>query len=215
MFKRHGALITTALFALLLPAAAGPVAAQDIPSTTAVSMWVEPNEPGVYLDAADPDVANNIASALLFVTVTSDQDLTTADFDNFATTAANGMIDNMSAEDVTEPEVTEVGDGSRGVSFTSNGLQIDLLFAYEDRSLFMYMSLAPGATTSEMDRLDEIATATFDPDRTLPEGGLMSQFAGGFAPDATGNDARPLSALPNRNEVPDEFQLLDEEVFVS
>jgi len=120
---------------------------------------------------------------------------------------------------LTEMEVPQAqavragADGSAAWTADNGHIGIHALFAFDGATVWTLVAISPsGGTDTAL--LDAVAAAALDPARARPAPGIMESFVTGFAGEA-GGVTRMLRLLPARADVPERFQLLDEDVLVS
>ena len=209
------------LIALLsLTTLPGPLAATaaQAPSplaVTAVSIWAAPLVPGSDLDPSDPLTFDRTKSALHFISVSTGAPVLPEDFDAFYTSVVELLPADISTAIVQEVVISQYGLGTRAFSIVDEDLLYDVIVSYDGQYLYMLMAIGIETSSSAMPMLSGIAEKLFSPSRPDRSTATMRLFLEGFAPDRGESFESFLGRLPQRAEVPAEYQLLDEEVIVS
>jgi hypothetical protein len=96
------------------------------------------------------------------------------------------------------------------------GLRFDVIASYDDVFSYALVAIAAATSPSEMSVLTGIADQMFAPTRPEYLTGTMQLFQEEFEPrGALTNSESLLTRLPQPSEIPAEYQLLGQEVFIS
>jgi hypothetical protein len=196
------------------PMSASATQVQSPLVASAVSIWAALLVPGTELDASDPGALDNAGADLMFMSFIFGETLLPSHFDG----AYSGVVEAFPPETSTpiqEVDVPQYGLGSRAISVTSDGLLFEVVMSYDQQYIYTLMAFATENSPSAMPTLIRIADQLFDPARPDYSTETMQVFLKEFAPAAEGPSETLLAGLPQRAEVPAEYQFLDEEVVIS
>lgn len=171
----------------------------------AVSEWVVPVDPDSIV-TADPDMEGR--SFLTFIVGSYGSTLTT----EFLDRTLQLTIDNYENQgwSVTEVDVPLYGSGARGLTGEDDDEHVtyNALLIVDEHLFYVLRSRSVDPDASSMDLLVDIADALFAPERS---NAATELFAIIVAEDPS---TAILTRMPRREEVPDEYQFVGEEVFL-
>jgi hypothetical protein len=200
--------------AWLGPASASATQIQSPLYVTVASIWGAPLVPGTTLDPEDPGVLDQTGAVLVFVSYSTGETILPQELDTKFNVFTESFPVDGSTAPVQEVVVPQYGLGSRAGTGIQEGLLYDFIVSYDDLSLYLFLAVAPENSPSAMPILTSIADQTFDPARPAYPTETLREFVGGFAQEVEGPRASLLSRLPQRTEIPSEYQLLDEVVII-
>jgi hypothetical protein len=169
---------------------------------TATSLWVVPLDPNSTLV---PSFDLPIASQLNFMIMS--QGITPTR--QYLETSVQDVTDNYESQGipVTHADVPLYGIATSGVSGGNNDGVVSALFIIDANFVYVLESLSVYPDDMSMDRLVGIADAMFDPERSNTATEVLATIA------AKDPSAAMLGRLPRREDVPDQYQFVGEEVF--
>jgi hypothetical protein len=209
------------LFIAVLSLAAwlGPasVSAEQVQSplvVTAVSIWAAPLTPGTELDASDPGALDHASALLQFTSFIYVEAVPSERFGS----AYSGLVESYSRETsvpIQEVDIPQYNLGSRAMRITSNGFLYEVLMSYDQQFVYIFTAMQRESSQPQMPVLTRVADQLFDPARPDYSTAAMQIVLKEYAPPAEGPSEALLAGLPQRPEVPAEYQLLDEEVIIT
>jgi hypothetical protein len=178
-------------------------------------MWILPIVPGTELDAFDPRVLDQAASAVVFMSYSSSDTSLPESLDN----VYFGMIEAEPA-DVTPATVRELvvphyGEQSRAFTMVGGGFLLDYLLVHDDQTISILMTAATESSPSGMPTLTGFADQAFYPARPDHSTSGARVFLQQFVPALGDSYESLLGQLPQRAENPTEYHLVDEGVIIS
>ena len=211
--------LLVAMFALAAwfgPMSASATQAQSPLVVSALSVWAMPVAPGTTLDPTDPHVLSLAGSVLSFTLVSPGDEnfhYIPQDVDRYYTETIESLPGETGT--IEEMAVPQYGQKSRAASIVDEGLQFDVIASTDGQFLYVLMALAAETSPSEMSILTEIVDQMFDPTRPEYLTDTMQLFQEEFEPGTSIGYEPLLTRLPQRAEIPAEYQLLGHEVFIS
>jgi hypothetical protein len=178
-------------------------------------MWGKPTTPGAALDPWDPQIVKLTSSVLMFAYIDVSHPVTLQAFDQACGAQIAQLKQEGAAEQFHDVVIPTYGLGSKGVTGTTEQNVWDLICAYDTHRFYTLMSVQKPGSPSNLSLLIGVANQMFAPSRSPLLPPLTQAYVTGFESTSSKTHALPLSRLPTRQEVPADYQFLDEEVIVS
>jgi hypothetical protein len=197
------------------PLSASAAQVQSPLYVTVVSLWGAPVTPGTVLDPSDPGVLDHTAALLSFASYSTGDPLLPQDLDARFSELVGSFPTDLSTGSVQEVNVPPYGLGSRGGTGIEEGLLYDFIVIYDERHMYLFMALAEENSPSAMPILTGIADQMFDPTRPDYSTETVRVLLEGFSVGVDAPHEPLLSRLPQRAEVPAEYQLLFQDAIIT